>query len=112
MSNQVKIKPYKEEVIQNISTKDYTKQSSQGDVIPTNRVKVDLVEYTGEYAQWGKAIAYKGEKIRITLSKLQLQDGQYVIKQKTRGNYIVNDETVLRLTEDEASHLAEVLSEK
>lgn len=95
------LQKYKEVLEKNLFSKDYETTSESGHVYPTNRVKVSLVSYSWEVEVKWEVRPYSGQKIVITNSKLQLQDDQYVIKQKQVWNYIKNDETQVKISVEE-----------
>lgn len=85
---------YTEKVEKELFSKDYYKWE-----YPQNRVKVELINYSWEYQDKNKGLVpYSWKRIKITNSKLQLQDDNVIIKQKIRWSYIVNDETNVKLT--------------
>lgn len=100
-----KLKPYKEVLEKNLYSVDYEDTTSDGKKFPKNRVKVDLVSFCWEVEVKWEVREYEWTKIVITNSKLQLQDGNNVIKQKSMkspyGERIVNDETKVKLSVDE-----------
>lgn len=100
-----KLKPYKEVLEKNLYSVDYSKEFSNWDSYPVNRIKVDLVSFSWEVEVQNEVREYEWMKIVITNSKLQIQDGQNVIKQKSmKTQYwekIVNDETKVKITVDE-----------
>lgn len=100
-----KLKPYKEVLEKNLYSVDYEEETKDGNKYPKNRIKVDLISYSGEVEVQNEVREYEWMKIVITNSKLQLQDWNNVIKQKSmKTQYwekIVNDETKVKITVDE-----------
>lgn len=103
-------KRYSEEVIEQILVKDYFKESNWKEY-PSNRIRIDHVKYTWESIVKWEIKPYEGEKIRIKLQKLETREGEVAVKMKAlKSGYITEDETVLRLTEEESNDLAQILS--
>lgn len=100
-----KLKPYKEVLEKNLYSVDYEDETKDGNKYPKNRIKVDLVSFSWEVEVQNEVREYEWMKIVITNSKLQIQDGQNVIKQKSmKTSYwerIVNDETKVKISIDE-----------
>lgn len=100
-----KLKPYKEVLEKNLYSVDYEDETKDGNKYPKNRIKVDLVSFSGEVEVQNEVREYEWMKIVITNSKLQIQDGQNVIKQKSMKTpyweRIVNDETKVKISIDE-----------
>lgn len=99
------LKPYREVLEKNLYSVDYEDTTSDGKKFPKNRVKLDLVSFSWEVEVKWEVREYEWMKVVITSSKLQLQDWQNVIKQKSiktpYGERIVNDETKVKLSVDE-----------
>lgn len=100
-----KLKPYKEVLEKNLYSVDYEDETKDGNKYPKNRIKVDLVSFSGEVEVQNEVREYEWMKIVITNSKLQLQDWNNVIKQKSMKTpyweRIVNDETKVKISIDE-----------
>lgn len=113
---QTQTKPYKETLEKVLYTQDYETTSQSWNTYPTNRVKVELVKYEWETLVKWQVQAYEGTKVVITNSKLQIQDGNNVIKQKVRKtsywDKIVNDETQVKLSMDEFTNLLKEFHKK
>ncbi len=99
------LKPYKEVLEKNLYSVDYEDETKDGNKYPKNRIKVDLISYSWEVEVNGEVREYEWMKIVLTNSKLQIQDWQNVIKQKSLktpyGERIVNDETKVKISIDE-----------
>ncbi len=110
-----KLKPYKEVLDKVLYTKDYETESNDK-TYPTNRIKVELVDFSWEVEVKWEVKEYSWQKVVITNSKLQLQDWQNVIKQKSiKTSFwekIVNDETQVKITPDEFTELLKHFSKK
>lgn len=99
---------YIETVEKELFSKDYFKND-----YPLNRVKVELINYSWEYQDKNKdLVPYSWKKIKITNSKLQLQDNNIIIKQKIKWTYIVNDETIVKLTIEEFDDIIKSISKE
>lgn len=100
-----KLKAYKEVLEKNLYSVDYEDETKDGNKYPKNRIKVDLISYSWEVEVQNEVREYEWLKIVITNSKLQLQDWNNVIKQKSMKTpyweKIVNDETKVKITVDE-----------
>lgn len=100
-----KLKSYKEVLEKNLYSVDYEDETKDGNKYPKNRIKVDLVSFSWEVEVQNEVREYEWMKIVITNSKLQIQDGQNVIKQKSMKTpyweRIVNDETKVKISIDE-----------
>ena len=110
-----KLKPYKEVLDKVLYSKDYETESN-GKVYPTNRVKVELVDYSWENEIKWEVKPYEWQKVKITNSKLESEDWQNVIKKKVQKTQywdkIVDDESVVRLSPDEFTELLKHFSKK
>lgn len=111
-----KLKPYIEVLDKVLYTNDYVDKTDDWKIYPRNRVKVSLVDFSWEVEVKWEVKEYSWQKVVITNSKLQLQDWQNVIKQKSiKTSYwekIVNDETQVKITPDEFTELLKHFSKK
>lgn len=107
---ETKTKPYKEVLEKELYTNDYETTSESWKTYPTNRIKVQLVNYSWELKDYKWEIkSYQGQKVIITNSKLETEDWQNVIKKKVlKTSYwdkVVDDQTQVKLSPDEFTDL-------
>lgn len=103
-----KVLSYKEKVVDTLYRKDYSTKLEDGREFPTNRIKVEKIEYSGKTEDNLKnEREFSGTKIRISNTKMTLKDGEPVPKVKIVGNRVVDEATYLVLQED---HLDDLLS--
>jgi hypothetical protein len=91
-----------EKITKEIFSEDFLQESADWTVYPTARLKVQEYDYSGTTDNGAE---YSGNKIKVVLSKLILQDWQNVIKSNKKG---YPDETTLRLTHEQFKALTSV----
>lgn len=111
-----KLKPYKEILDKVLYTNDYVLKTDNWKTYPKNRIKVELVDYTWQVEVKWEIRDYQWQKISISNSKIEFQDWQNVIKQKSiktaYWDRIVKDETVVKITPDEFNEILKHFSKK
>lgn len=109
------LKKYKETYLENLYNKTYTNESESGVEYPKNKISVDLYSYEGEYLNSDKeAVAYDGEKVKITNSKMELEDWQFVKKKKVVKTKFwdkaLNDESQCVLSKEDFDYMLEYIN--
>lgn len=90
---EIKRKPYREKLISTLYQKEYNKESSNGNVYPSNRILINLVWYSWETDNWNE---YSWEKIKVMNFKLTTDPNTWeVVKQvKSVNGRAVDDVSV------------------
>lgn len=106
------LKKYSEKLEKNLYSVDYEVESSNGNKFPSNRVKVDLINYDWEIEIKWEIRPYSWQKIVITNSKLELEDWNAVIKSKSVNWKAIKDETKIKISPDEFQDILKHFTKK